>query len=44
MVKKKTSYIDRKHKNDVNKKALIWVISSFAVIVVILAVLLILDL
>lgn len=42
-LKKKASYIQRKEKNQPNKKLIIWISSLFAVIVVLMAILLILS-
>lgn len=41
--KKKPPIMKSKHKEEINKKALVWIGSIFAVIVVIMAVLLIID-
>ncbi len=43
MVKKQKAYLERKHKNEVNRKAIIWVSSIFVGIVIIMAVLMILK-
>ncbi|HEX7058021.1 MAG TPA: hypothetical protein VF260_12615 [Bacilli bacterium] len=43
MANKKTSYYDRTKQNEVNKKAIIWVASIFAGIVVVLSLLLIFE-
>ena len=43
MARKKQNYWERRQKEDINKKAIIWVIASFAAIVFIMTILLILD-
>ncbi len=43
MVKKKTSYLQRKQKDEVNKKAIVWISSVLAGFVVLMTILLIID-
>jgi len=43
MPKKKTSYVQRRQKDEPNKKLIIWISSIFGLIVIVMALLLILN-